>query len=421
MKHLLKRMRRMKKLLYTLTALLMAGSAYADVVQDGEEVGFIYGVPSCDHFFTRNDYTDSGLSVTYDDVVSFKNGNTQLVWIYLDDDAIYENEEIQALTPSDYALGKPYNEITYNSFQTKIYLPVGIEIVSNGDVEWQRGDRMPNSTQIQYYQRGTTTIDGVNYKIYIMLCYNMMGHGIGTHFSSRTAQQYETYGALRKDYRLFGLYLKNTANQPQGRLSDMIIAQTIFAFKETTQVFFYGTGGNGVENRFMRFHRVALYGSEGIPEIILAASIALNTNSAWLTAGESMPLTATVLPSNATNTAVTWATSDSTIATVDSNGLVTAQSAGIATVTASTIDGSNLSASCLVSVYTMRGDVNDDGIVGMDDLTDLINYLLTDNAQGLCLNNADCDLSGNVNMDDLTELINYLLTNHWPPDSELSN
>lgn len=416
MKHLLTRMRRTKKLLYTLAVLLMAGSAYADVVQDGEEVSYIYGVPSSDHFFTRNDYTDSGLSVTYDDIVSFKNGNTQLVWIYLDDDAIYENEAIQALTPSDYAPGKPYNEITYNSFQTRIYLPEGIEIVSNGNIDWQRGDRMPNSAQIQYYQRGTTTIDGVNYNIYIMLCYNMMGHGIGTHFSSRSAQQYETFGALRKDYRLFGLYLKNTTNQPQGRLSDMIIAQTIFAFKETSQVYFYGTGGNGVGNRFMKFHRVALYGSEGIPEIILATSIALNTSSAWLTAGESTPLSATVLPSNATVKAVTWTTSDSTIATVDNNGLVTARAAGIATVTASTTDGSNLSASCVVNVYTMRGDVDQNGTVGMDDLSDLINYLLTNNAQGICLTNADCDISGYVNMDDLSTLINYLLTNRWPPE-----
>lgn len=62
----------------------------------------------------------------------------------------------------------------------------------------------------------------------------------------------------------------------------------------------------------------------------------------------------------------------------------------------------------------MRGDVNMDENVNMDDLTDLINYLLTDDATRISLTNADCDPSGKVNMDDLTALIDYLLTNQWP-------
>ena len=62
----------------------------------------------------------------------------------------------------------------------------------------------------------------------------------------------------------------------------------------------------------------------------------------------------------------------------------------------------------------MRGDVNISSSVNMDDLTDLINYLLTDDASRVCFTNADCDPNGKVNMDDLTTLINYLLTNQWP-------
>lgn len=59
------------------------------------------------------------------------------------------------------------------------------------------------------------------------------------------------------------------------------------------------------------------------------------------------------------------------------------------------------------------GDVDGDGKIGMDDLTALINYLLTDNATGINMENADVDGSGNVGMDDLTALVNYLLTDHW--------
>jgi hypothetical protein len=65
----------------------------------------------------------------------------------------------------------------------------------------------------------------------------------------------------------------------------------------------------------------------------------------------------------------------------------------------------------------LRGDVNGEGNVNMDDLTALINYLLTSNSTGINMANAaSCDSpsSTTVSMDDLTALINYLLTNMWP-------
>ena len=66
---------------------------------------------------------------------------------------------------------------------------------------------------------------------------------------------------------------------------------------------------------------------------------------------------------------------------------------------------------------SLRGDVNGEGNVNMDDLTALINYLLTSNSTGINMANAaSCDSpsSTTVSMDDLTALINYLLTNTWP-------
>ena len=62
----------------------------------------------------------------------------------------------------------------------------------------------------------------------------------------------------------------------------------------------------------------------------------------------------------------------------------------------------------------VRGDVNGDGIVGMDDLTALINYLVYGN--GINMTSADVDLSGGVGMDDLTTLINYLEFGTCPSD-----
>jgi uncharacterized protein YjdB len=63
-------------------------------------------------------------------------------------------------------------------------------------------------------------------------------------------------------------------------------------------------------------------------------------------------ITATVIPSNATEKGVTWKTSDPSIATV-SNGTVYAVSPGVAAITATTVDGS-YSASCAVKVEPER-------------------------------------------------------------------
>ena len=50
------------------------------------------------------------------------------------------------------------------------------------------------------------------------------------------------------------------------------------------------------------------------------------------------------------------------------------------------------------------------GQINMDDLTILINYLLTGDASLINPIGADVDGNGPINMDDLTALINYLLT-----------
>ncbi|MBR4885855.1 MAG: Ig-like domain-containing protein [Muribaculaceae bacterium] len=84
--------------------------------------------------------------------------------------------------------------------------------------------------------------------------------------------------------------------------------------------------------------------------IILSTSIVLNKTSASLKATETLTLVATVLPENATDKSVTWKSSNEAVATVDANGKVTAVAVGEATITATTADGSNLSASCKVTV-----------------------------------------------------------------------
>ncbi len=67
-----------------------------------------------------------------------------------------------------------------------------------------------------------------------------------------------------------------------------------------------------------------------------------------------------------------------------------------------------------------RGDVDADGDVSINDVTALIDYLLSGNASGIILANADCDLDGDVSISDVTTLIDYLLAGHWPGEQEFT-
>jgi len=80
---------------------------------------------------------------------------------------------------------------------------------------------------------------------------------------------------------------------------------------------------------------------------VAVTGITLSQAEATLTEGESLTLTATVAPDNATDKAVTWSSSNAAVATVDDNGKVTAVAEGTATITAKAGDKE---ATCVVTV-----------------------------------------------------------------------
>ena len=92
---------------------------------------------------------------------------------------------------------------------------------------------------------------------------------------------------------------------------------------------------------------------------ILVTQMELNAEYLDLIIGETILLEPIVSPSNATNKSVTWNSSDTSVANVDGNGLVTAVSPGHCSITAQTADGSNQSASCQVTVISDVLFIND--------------------------------------------------------------
>ncbi len=82
---------------------------------------------------------------------------------------------------------------------------------------------------------------------------------------------------------------------------------------------------------------------------IFVTGITLDQSSISLTPGESAQLTATVVPSDATDGSVIWSSGNENVATVDNTGKVTAVGKGGAIITATTTDQS-LSATCKVTV-----------------------------------------------------------------------
>lgn len=287
---------KIKNLLLLFAAAAMSATAVAQDLKTGEYAfqgdgvtPAVIGQPTADHFFTRNIYSDTGSEKSYDNTISFQANTPQVVEFWLDDDQIYTNAAIQDLTPVPCYDGEAdlYTEITYNSAQFDIYLPMQFTIIKykfEGEkraVDFQAGERMPWDANLQWSEKAETkTIDGIEYRGYTVIINNNKNDAC--HFSGNE-EEYAEHGALKKnDAPLFRLAINN-ANQEEveDHLADMIIANQEFGIREAVRDgwapndyrFFYGTGGNNVVQRFQYYHRVAMYGSTAVVENLAEKTI----------------------------------------------------------------------------------------------------------------------------------------------------
>lgn len=80
-----------------------------------------------------------------------------------------------------------------------------------------------------------------------------------------------------------------------------------------------------------------------------ATGVSLDRTTLSMTEGDTQVLTATITPSNTTSKLVSWTSSNSSVASVDNNGKVTANSKGSVVITAKVLDG-GFTATCTVTV-----------------------------------------------------------------------
>lgn len=104
----------------------------------------------------------------------------------------------------------------------------------------------------------------------------------------------------------------------------------------------------------------------GIPQLILSLSadvlnVTMTPASTTVDVGDTVRLSAKVTPSIA-NPDVIWSSSDTTIAVVDAQGLVSARTEGIVTITATTVDGGKTASSTVTTVPVLGIKVKPDSV-----------------------------------------------------------
>ena len=86
------------------------------------------------------------------------------------------------------------------------------------------------------------------------------------------------------------------------------------------------------------------------PKPVLVSKITLSQTTGSVVEGETLKLSAIVTPKEASNPELTWSSSNTSAATVTGDGTVTGVAEGTATITAAATDGSNVKATCEITV-----------------------------------------------------------------------
>jgi uncharacterized protein YjdB len=150
----------------------------------------------------------------------------------------------------------------------------------------------------------------------------------------------------------------NALNRDWGRGYFVLIASAPNGNGTYCNMNYSNRGGNATTNENTSgsgtFSWTQSANCSGAP-VVAVTGVTVAPATATLNVGATLQLTSTVLPSNATNKSVTYASSNTGVATVNTTGLVTAISGGTATITVTTVDGNKTATSAITVNTTSTG------------------------------------------------------------------
>lgn len=112
----------------------------------------------------------------------------------------------------------------------------------------------------------------------------------------------------------------------------------------------------GIENALSPTEGAIAYACQVLPvynadDVVKATSVIFNTTEINILVGDVSAITATIVPEDVTVKELQWKSSDENVATVSADGQVTGVGTGECTVTATTTDGTDITATCKVTVH----------------------------------------------------------------------
>ena len=142
---------------------------------------------------------------------------------------------------------------------------------------------------------------------------------------------------------------------------------------------------------------------------IQVTSLDIDKEEVILKIGETSQLLTSIIPEIATDfVTVVWSSLDNTVATVDQNGVVTANGVG-KTIIVAEVAGTDVKDMCEVSVMSILGDANNDGLLTISDIVVTASYILGDEIQGFVPAGVDINADRKVNVTDIILLVNLVL------------
>lgn len=141
---------------------------------------------------------------------------------------------------------------------------------------------------------------------------------------------------------------------------------------------------------------------------VVAERISIDTSDLDLLVGKSYQFTAEILPENTTDKIVNWSSSNTSVAKVSTDGIVTGVAEGEAVITAKCGEAT---AECKVTVRReiIKGDSNWNGTVNIADAVNTANYAIGNPVDEFCFEASDINQDSRITISDAVGIITIVL------------